>query len=467
MEIIPGKVLSNNILDLILPQELGIIENYIPYLQCFKCRDVMTDPKTCNSCNVNVCTQCKSCRHELGQSRYINILLDSILFTCKYNCGSPKIKYSELKTHLAKCKPASSEFNQESKSTQSLSEAIIPNPFSLRTDHDFLIKPIEGICKVKCPNCNQVFSTKDEYTAHFKCCDDQIKKNQDPFILIQVFVKNHQEIFSRFRFLMKEKIKENHTIAIQHLNKLTSNLHDKSEGISNRHKKIFKLNSGQSLDEDEELLQLIEQENKLIEYKAKLLTEFKFKQNELKSLMEQKEKQVTQEISEYRDLLTTLETEERWAKETLEGAILISDCKEKCSKCGNEDLNTKKYLCLLCRDKFCLDKCIKQCKNINCNKYLCLRDAVDCKLCRKVNYCEDCLKKCFYQGCSNKFCPECYKKNEHQTRNSNINCKFFTCENDQESDCLMTSLFCGKCEKRLCNRCLMNDKDHWQFYKLN
>ena len=64
------------------------------------------------------------------------------------------------------------------------------------------------------------------------------------------------------------------------------------------------------------------------------------------------------------------------------------------------------------------------------------------------------------------FCPDCYKKNSHQQRNGVNPCNFFTCDVHKEKCCLMTTIFCGKCERRLCNTCIFNDKEHFDtFFK--
>ena len=69
-----------------------------------------------------------------------------------------------------------------------------------------------------------------------------------------------------------------------------------------------------------------------------------------------------------------------------------------------------------------------------------------------------------YSKCPNKFCPECYRKNEHQSRTSDKNCAFFTCDDEEKNTvCLMTTLYCSQCDKRLCNKCLMKDKEHHSF----
>ena len=114
-----------------------------------------------------------------------------------------------------------------------------------------------------------------------------------------------------------------------------------------------------------------------------------------------------------------------------------------------------------------MNKCAQKCKNSSCNTYLCTQCSARCNLCNKKNYCEKCLKKCFYINCKNKFCPECYKKNEYQARESNKNCSIFTCDDEAHNVvCLMTTLYCPKCEKRMCNECLMKDKEHLKYMNI-
>lgn len=218
--------------------------------------------------------------------------------------------------------------------------------------------------------------------------------------------------------------------------------------------------------EEPELKCTLEQETLMNKNKFYSIEKLTNKSEEYEKLKSELESQLNESISIYKNQLISLEIKEKWIREALSDKVLVSDIDgEKCFVCNSTDDTSKKYFCPNCRGKFCISKCLKQCKGVGCNKYVCPIDNKKCKLCHKTNYCDSCQKKCFYQLCMNTFCPDCYKKNEHQARNQNINCKFFTCDKDNVCDCLMTSMFCSKCETRLCNNCLLNDTDHFPFLK--
>jgi len=139
-----------------------------------------------------------------------------------------------------------------------------------------------------------------------------------------------------------------------------------------------------------------------------------------------------------------------------------------CYICKDDNLQIKKVICEDCKVAFCENKCIKLCGGEVCQKnkkFACPLHNQECALCMKHNYCNLCQTKCYYNNCKNLFCPSCYRRNEHQTRNPTISCKFFTCERDNINDCIMTSLFCQTCEKRICKICIKNEKDHFPFLK--
>jgi len=157
--------------------------------------------------------------------------------------------------------------------------------------------------------------------------------------------------------------------------------------------------------------------------------------------------------------------------EESEAGLLTSHKKNNinmCLKCNDESPNVKKIICEECQASFCENKCAKICAGEICqknNKYICPQHNNECSLCSRLNFCNLCKKKCYYNNCKNLFCPPCFKKNEHQTRNPNISCKFFTCERDNVNDCIMSSLFCQTCEKRICKHCIDKERDHFNYLK--
>ena len=65
--------------------------------------------------------------------------------------------------------------------------------------------------------------------------------------------------------------------------------------------------------------------------------------------------------------------------------------------------------------------------------------------------------KCFYEKCDNYFCPECYNRNKHQQRDKGESCNLVPCEICQRDMCIMTSILCSHCDKRICNNCFTNE----------
>ena len=326
------------------------------------------------------------------------------------------------------------------------------------------INDYEGKIGIKCTKCENSYSNKNDFITHFKNCavgGNMHVENKDESL--KTFSQTHADIQAKFNDFVFDKINENKNLAQRQLINFATVLNNKKQGIINSEILIHKFNNDEFIKEDPELISIIEEETRLIEEKRILIEMYYKKCEDFLKTGEFNDSHLKEELDNFRNKLIMLEIEEKWAKEELESTLFINDYGEKCTTCENDQTGIKKYFCQNCRGKFCVDKCSKQCKT--CTKFICPKDSKECKLCHKIIYCEACQKKCFYQGCTNTFCPECYKKNEHQARNSNTNCKFFTCERDQICDCLMTSMFCSKCEKRLCNNCLMKDKDHFPFLK--
>jgi hypothetical protein len=518
------KNLSSNVIDLIDSSDKNKIDEYLLVLKCHKCHEVKLEPKQCLSCGVNVCDKCKSCNHQLTQSRHIKSLLDTLIFKCKNHSKGclTNVKYTELKTHLSSCNynikeeklfdraytSSRSSSNSELIQNKNFNSSLMPsNIFASNksasqnsSDFSFLtsdrifntkITDYEGKIGVKCSKCELIFSNKKEFITHFKYSHQDMSRSEilnsslilsatDRSIIssrinsreeilslpsIQDFYKSHESVQQKFAEFIFNKIEENKIISLKWLQNFENNLNLKKQNLINYEIQIQKNISGNEdyLRDDPELKAILEEESKLLEEKKIIIEKYNQKHSDLIILAEENETKLKHELEKYRNDLIILEIEEKWTREDLESTVFINDFGDKCTKCSNEEPGVKKYFCQNCRGKFCVDRCSKKCKT--CDKFLCPKDGKECKLCHKINYCETCQKKCFFSGCSNTFCPECYKKNEHQARNSNTNCKFFTCEKDQICDCLMTSMFCGKCEKRLCNKCLHKDKDHFTFLK--
>jgi hypothetical protein len=99
------KKLSSNVIDLIDLSEKTKLDEYLLYLRCYKCNTVMLEPKTCMTCNLTVCPNCKVCTHALVQSRHIKSLLEKLTFKCLFNSQGCKAipKYLDVRAHLVNC----------------------------------------------------------------------------------------------------------------------------------------------------------------------------------------------------------------------------------------------------------------------------------------------------------------------------------------------------------------------------
>lgn len=479
------KNLSTNMIDLIDPSEKYKIDEYLQFLKCYKCNEIMIEPRQCFTCNYGICQKCKMCTHNLSQSRHIKSLLESISFKCKFHMkGCPAvIKYPDVRQHLLSCRYADEKFlNPSNKELKSSSMSNFPSRLlshnlkepdlsasyiSLdQVFNSYKISDYEGKVSVKCYKCDSSFHNKSEFIQHIKLCnpsESENNKTEPKDELLSKFYETHESFQKQFAEFIFDKIRENKNIALRNAQQFESLLLQKKEAINNFEKLGLKFNNEDYLKEDPEIQALIKEESCLNEEIKHLIENFNKKIEEMNKMQERNENVLKEELDEYKNSMLQLELEERWAKEDLEATLFANDFGDRCTICGNEESGIKKYLCQNCRGRYCVDKCCKQCKH--CSRYICPKDSKKCQLCQKPNYCESCQKGCFFQGCSNTFCPECFKRNEHQARNSHINCKFFTCERDQVCDCLMTSLFCPKCEKRLCNKCLMSDKEHFPFLK--
>lgn len=130
-----------------------------------------------------------------------------------------------------------------------------------------------------------------------------------------------------------------------------------------------------------------------------------------------------------------------------------------CKICASEIPETLYNRCGSCSMGIC-KKCSKSCLNKQFdhpNSTLCPDCVVSCVLCKDSKHCKTCIKKCFYKNCNNFLCFTCYDKNKHQLRPENTNCKFYKCDNcSTDANCIMTTVYCGTCDKRVCKNCFHN-----------
>lgn len=122
-----------------------------------------------------------------------------------------------------------------------------------------------------------------------------------------------------------------------------------------------------------------------------------------------------------------------------------------------------RFKCSTCQ-KDCCSKCKLVCNINNCSKEKienCSICKVKCDFCGLQNICKRCSKKCTYKNCKNFFCNSCFSYNKHQVRDESTNCSFYNCESCKKPlGCIFTSIYCQKCDKRICSICHKEHKLH-------
>lgn len=474
-----NKLNLSNLLDLLESTDREKISSYSNFLRCYKCQEYLLEPKNCIKCGYTICGDCKKCSHEVTQSRHIKALLDSLVLKCKYGSSGcdENIKYTDLKKHLESCKFFKGIYSPNKENSQSSmargnsfdkSKEITYNEFAFVSSDKLFNTSVDEYERdgVKCSKCSLITFNKIDYINHFKICfgeEAASLANMNKIGLMDGFQKSQEEACRKFLDFMYLKTEQNKNNAINYMENIFSELQSKREFIKNCEKILSQTNNENIMRDDKEYLMLITEEEELRRIREELNSRLQSLNNNNINFIKQSESKLKEEVKSRRDELMMLEVAEKWAREDLESSYFDTDFGEKCAQCGNEDSRKKKYFCQNCNEKYCIEDCAKKCKN--CPKFICPKDGKKCKLCHNTNFCESCQKKCFYVKCENTFCPECYKRNEHQARSETTNCKLFTCEKDGTCDCLMTSIFCSKCEKRLCNNCLRKDKEHFPFIR--
>jgi len=301
---------------------------------------------------------------------------------------------------------------------------------------------------------------KEKLISDFMFKIDRVQKS-----FLEVSKQKHNDYVS--------KLKQEMSVFNKALETKNTNIKKSEEEIAEYYKNVSLSKDYVPLNvlrEHHEYVRLENEEKELINKQKDLEAKLMVAQKNYFDKKNDAEKTLKNLVKDYKLKLQQYELEETWLKEEISsfnpGIInsVFSDS-DTCSLCKNSNVVTKKYYCQDCRKRYCAGTCAKLCSTSNCskmNKYICPECVQKCGLCRKNIFCGDCKKPCYYTECKLIFCPECYKKNAHQARAPNNNCAFFTCEVDKTKACLMSSLFCVKCEKRLCNNCLFNDVDHFK-----
>jgi hypothetical protein len=135
--------------------------------------------------------------------------------------------------------------------------------------------------------------------------------------------------------------------------------------------------------------------------------------------------------------------------------ITIQNKKLVCIQCNLNSVSENDK-CGLCNNLIC-KSCSQSCTNTlydHMNNNFCAKCFAQCVLCQLVKQCKACIKKCFSKNCQNTLCQSCVDKNKHQLRTDAINCSFYRCDSCQtDGNCIMTTLYCGPCDKRFCKNC--------------
>jgi len=136
---------------------------------------------------------------------------------------------------------------------------------------------------------------------------------------------------------------------------------------------------------------------------------------------------------------------------------IIKSQNSNCSKCGKKDDITICDNCGIRICERCADKCTNK-KSNHVNKKFCSSCLNICSLCDMNKNCKDCIKNCFSKLCNNLFCVVCFDKNKHQIRKEDSKCRFYRCEAcNVDSNCIIQTLYCATCDKRVCYKCLKKD----------
>ena len=308
--------------------------------------------------------------------------------------------------------------------------------------------------------------------------DDQLRKKakEVPAVKTPSTVEESKESVEMFYRVKLEAVKQNY------IDYLESNFANKakmletalSQHLTKFEQQLIDMNQHQvdaNKQEDErEVLKLEKEVEALTKKKNELLAKVSIRQAELKAKKENASKQIDELLLKHKDEILSNVAECNYYNELLfnkskieKSVVKLSlSAENECARCkGNTE---GMFKCSDCGKQSCIETCASTCQGENCQNggvLLCSCQVSPCGLCRKVRYCLDCVKKCFYSECNNVFCPPCFKTNSHQLRLKNKACNFFKCPNDDKSVCILTTAFCKKCNKRLCNDCVFNDQpDH-------
>lgn len=379
-------------------------EEYLEYLKCEKCKKFVVDEfKYCPKCNITTCLKCK-CQLQGHESMHPRHII-SLLEKLVFKCG--------------KCNKTAFKY------------------FDLIQHREKCEG--EGICQ----ECGQKL-TKKEIKSHFKNCSKKIKKI-DCDEQIENFVKYANDMNNKVtEYINEENLLFTENILSQIHKLLYTPIQENKEEINNQ---LFIDSSNQI---DKQIAALNEEKNKIYESISSQIQKI---HSAAKVPLQQQNEEIDSIIAENALILDYIKSS-------------VSLIPNRCCICG-EGSACKLFFCHKCACVFCQEKCTLKCGSESCRNCICPSDAVHCDLCESSSYCENCMIKCFSDKCHNIFCPKCFSKNKHQMRDRSESCNLVKCELCNDDMCIMSSILCNHCDKRICKKCFSKDEIHRAWFKIN
>ena len=376
---------------------------YLEYLKCEKCKNFVVDEfKYCPKCNNTTCRKC-ACQIDGHESKHPRHVI-SLLEKLHFKCG--------------KCNKADFKY------------------FELIQHREKCEG--EGMCQ----ECGQAL-IKEDIKSHFENCVKE-SKNVDCTEQIDNFVKYANDMNNKVTEYINEEnvlFSENFLSQIHKL--LYTPIQENKEGINTQ---SFIDSSAQI---DAQIAALTEEKNKIYE--------------SISSQIQKIQSVAKFPIQQQNDEIDSITAENVLMLDYIKSSITFLP--NRCSICG-EGSTRKFFFCHKCACIFCQEKCALKCGSESCRNFVCPSDAIGCDLCESSEYCENCMIKCFSEKCQNIFCPKCFSKYKHQMRDRGESCNLVKCELCNDDMCIMSSILCNHCDKRICKKCFRKDEIHRAWFKI-
>jgi hypothetical protein len=484
------------------------------YVRCKSCSIFLEEPLYCIKCNSIICRNChKNCNNILQKSRHIETIIENVNFKCLYylNGCEKQLNYIELLKHINKCnKKPVVDFSENLKNIKKNYSEFFENNLNYSKNDNLFFFNIEKNIRNNiinqekkdknqknflCNSCeNMEFDSIEKLIIHKKsnCKENNILNSNNKYKIesivneeleVEKLNKSYLEAKKKYFNYIDSIDKNNIQILTKFFDNYNLEFNKKKEKIENLFKEEFELKKNfkdekgkikgfdiiNILKKDEEFDKLLQEEKNILEKKHILQERLNQKLYEIKKLKVETKNKFEEKYNILDKKLEDLNILEKNLKLKISEIHPNTNIRKYsiCGSCDNNNAEIKKIFCEDCKYFFC-ESCISYCKSDSCKDkktIICKQKTNKCGICDKQDFCESCLKKCYYTKCENKFCPNCYKRNKHQTRTPDLNCRFFTCDKDNIVDCIMCSLFCQKCELRLCKGCYKKDVDHFSFLK--